>query len=100
MSARPGKISVSGGGSVIHVPVPDNVYHGELFEVYPGSRIVQVSCPPDSRPGQSVQITFPVDPLGDHMALLTGLLPIQKFLLIFRLLDEIQTIEVELLRTG
>eukprot|EP00970_Alexandrium_tamarense_P009157 scaffold1803_cov195-Alexandrium_tamarense.AAC.33 len=35
---------------------------GDEFQVYAGSRIVRVKCPADSRPGQSLQITVPVDP--------------------------------------
>lgn len=50
------------GQSVFRVTVPDNVNPGEEFQVYAGSRIVRVRCPPDSRPGQSLQITVPIDP--------------------------------------
>ena len=50
----------------------DNVRPGEEFQVYAGTRIVRVRCPPDSKPGQSLQITVPADPNppanggGDH----------------------------------
>jgi len=57
-----GAISTSGGNSVFRVTVPDNVQPGEEFQVYAGTRIVRVRCPRDSRAGQSLQITVPVDP--------------------------------------
>eukprot|EP00549_Striatella_unipunctata_P018746 CAMPEP_0118725672 /NCGR_PEP_ID=MMETSP0800-20121206/33270_1 /TAXON_ID=210618 ORGANISM="Striatella unipunctata, Strain CCMP2910" /NCGR_SAMPLE_ID=MMETSP0800 /ASSEMBLY_ACC=CAM_ASM_000638 /LENGTH=680 /DNA_ID=CAMNT_0006634397 /DNA_START=78 /DNA_END=2120 /DNA_ORIENTATION=+ len=40
----------------------EGVRPGEEFQVYAGSRIVRVRCPQDSRPGQFLQITVPVDP--------------------------------------
>eukprot|EP00978_Attheya_sp_CCMP212_P026041 scaffold84933_cov50-Attheya_sp.AAC.1 len=55
----------SGGGAdnnvVFRVNVPENVSPGEEFSVYAGNRIVRVRCPPDSRPGQSLQITVPAE---------------------------------------
>jgi hypothetical protein len=59
--AGPGAQSVTPGTSVFRVVVPENVKPGEEFQVYAGSRIVRVRCPPDSRPGQSLSITVPMD---------------------------------------
>ena len=39
---------------------------GEEFQVFAGGRIVRVRCPFDSRPGQSLQITVPVDSTGEE----------------------------------
>jgi hypothetical protein len=61
-ASGPGAQNVAGGTTVFRVTVPDNVRPGEEFQVYAGSRIVRVKCPPDSRAGQSLQITVPVDP--------------------------------------
>ena len=63
-SAGPGAMSVGGGFTVFRVTVPDTVSPGEDFQVHAGSRIVRVRCPPDSRPGQSLQISVPIDPAG------------------------------------
>lgn len=60
----PGAMSVGGGNTVFRVTVPDNVSPGDEFQVYAGTRIVRVRCPPDSRPGQSLQITVPAEPNG------------------------------------
>uniref|UniRef100_A0A7S4II14 HECT-type E3 ubiquitin transferase n=1 Tax=Odontella aurita TaxID=265563 RepID=A0A7S4II14_9STRA len=66
VNAGPGAFSVgdkdSQSTAVFRVTVPDNVSPGEEFQVYAGNRIVRVRCPVDSRPGQSLQITVPVDP--------------------------------------
>ncbi len=61
-------------------------------QVNTGNRIVRVTCPPDSRPGQSLQIKVPVDPSGSSSG---------PFLLILQMFKEsmIQTWEEELLRT-
>mmetsp|Transcript_13405 Transcript_13405/g.29667 ORF Transcript_13405/g.29667 Transcript_13405/m.29667 type:complete len:781 (-) Transcript_13405:1579-3921(-) len=56
-----GAHSVGGNTAVFRVTVPDNVTPGEEFQVYAGNRIVKVRCPPNTRPGQSLQITVPVD---------------------------------------
>ena len=48
--------------ATFRVPVPSNVRPGEEFQVFAGGRIVRVKCPLDSRPGQSLQISVPVDP--------------------------------------
>ncbi|KAL9183969.1 hypothetical protein ACHAXT_002055 [Thalassiosira profunda] len=57
----PGAVSVGGGMATFRVPVPGNVRPGEEFQVFAGGRIVRVRCPLDRRPGQSLQITVPVD---------------------------------------
>eukprot|EP00573_Skeletonema_grethae_P001076 CAMPEP_0201686764 /NCGR_PEP_ID=MMETSP0578-20130828/1088_1 /ASSEMBLY_ACC=CAM_ASM_000663 /TAXON_ID=267565 /ORGANISM="Skeletonema grethea, Strain CCMP 1804" /LENGTH=875 /DNA_ID=CAMNT_0048170859 /DNA_START=38 /DNA_END=2665 /DNA_ORIENTATION=- len=44
------------------VQVPPNVKPGEEFSVYAGKKIVKVRCPRTVRPGQSLQITLPVNP--------------------------------------
>lgn len=59
--AGPGAVSIGGGMATFRVPVPGNVRPGEEFQVFAGGRIVRVRCPIDSRPGQSLQITVPVD---------------------------------------
>lgn len=58
----PGAVSVGNDSAVFRVQVPDNVSPGEEFQVYANGRIVRVRCPTDSRPGQYLQITVPVDP--------------------------------------
>eukprot|EP00560_Eucampia_antarctica_P000893 CAMPEP_0197835122 /NCGR_PEP_ID=MMETSP1437-20131217/24804_1 /TAXON_ID=49252 ORGANISM="Eucampia antarctica, Strain CCMP1452" /NCGR_SAMPLE_ID=MMETSP1437 /ASSEMBLY_ACC=CAM_ASM_001096 /LENGTH=758 /DNA_ID=CAMNT_0043440319 /DNA_START=49 /DNA_END=2325 /DNA_ORIENTATION=+ len=59
----PGAVSVGGADSaVFRVQVPNNVQPGEEFQVHANGRIVRVRCPPDSRAGQYLQITVPVDP--------------------------------------
>ena len=67
-SSGPGATSVSGGTTLFRITVPANVSPGEEFEVYAASRLVRVICPPDSRPGQSLHITIPVDPSGNGSA--------------------------------
>ncbi|KAL7554541.1 hypothetical protein ACHAWF_018001, partial [Thalassiosira exigua] len=62
----PGAVSVGGGMATFRVPVPGNVKPGEEFQVFAGGRIVRVRCPLDSRPGQSLQITVPVDQSGEE----------------------------------
>ena len=57
----PGAQSVGANTSVFRVQVPDNVKPGDEFQVYAGSRIVRVRCPPGSAPGQSLSITVPID---------------------------------------
>mmetsp|Transcript_9210 Transcript_9210/g.14159 ORF Transcript_9210/g.14159 Transcript_9210/m.14159 type:complete len:770 (-) Transcript_9210:205-2514(-) len=64
-AAGPGAVSVGNGTTVFRVIVPENVRPGEEFQVYAGSRIVRVRCPPDSKSGQSLQITVPTDPGAD-----------------------------------
>lgn len=43
------------------VRIPDSVLPGEDFQVYAGNQIVNVRCPMDAKPGQSLQITVPVN---------------------------------------
>jgi hypothetical protein len=47
--------------NVFRVLIPENVNPGEEFQAYAGDRIVRVCCPSNSRPGQWVSITVPVD---------------------------------------
>ena len=47
--------------NVFRVVIPENVNPGEEFQAYAGDRIVRVRCPSNSRPGQWVSITVPVD---------------------------------------
>jgi len=63
-SGSAGATGVGGNTAVFRVMVPENVQPGEEFQVYAGNRIVRVRCPLDTRPGQSLQITVPVDPSG------------------------------------
>jgi hypothetical protein len=63
--AGPGAFSVdpsSGPVSVFRVTVPEGVRPGQEFQVYAGTRLVRVRCPPNIRQGQSLQITVPADP--------------------------------------
>ncbi len=57
----PGAQSVGGNTAVFRVLVPENVNPGDEFQVYAGSRIVRVRCPPGSAAGQSLSITVPID---------------------------------------
>lgn len=45
------------------VTVPAGVRPGAEFTVHAGPRRVRVRCPPSSRPGQSLQITLPPEPI-------------------------------------
>lgn len=63
-ATTPGANSIPGGSTVFRVTIPDNVQPGEEFQVYAGSRIVRVKCPPDARAGQALQITVPGEPAG------------------------------------
>ncbi len=47
--------------ATFRVRIPDNVAPGEEFQVYAGTQIVRVRCPEDSRPGQALQISVPVN---------------------------------------
>lgn len=64
-ASGPGAMSVSGGMATFRVPVPGNVRPGEEFQVFAGGRIVRVKCPLNSAPGQSLQITVPIDQTDD-----------------------------------
>lgn len=68
----PGASSVPPGTTVFRVVVPDNVRPGEEFQVYAANRVVRVRCPLDSKPGQSLQITVPLDPSKDDDSRLSG----------------------------
>jgi len=59
-AARGGKTAPP-GMVTFRVPVPAGVKPGEDFQVFAGGRIVRLKCPKDTRPGQSLQITVPVD---------------------------------------
>jgi len=65
--SRPGAFAVtrtsSGPAQVFRVTVPAGVRPGSEFSVHAGSRRVRVRCPPTSRPGQSLQITLPPEPI-------------------------------------
>ena len=59
-----GAITVGIGGetnAVFRVTVPSGVRPGQEFQVYAGHRIVRVRCPNDSKSGQSLQITVPIE---------------------------------------
>ena len=63
-ASGPGAFSVdssSSQGTVFRVSVPQGVTPGQEFQVHAGDRIVRVRCPPDTRPGQFLQITVPRD---------------------------------------
>ena len=66
-TSRPGAYGVtrtsSGPAQVFRVIVPAGVQPGSEFSVHAGSRRVRVRCPPTSRPGQSLQITLPPEPV-------------------------------------
>ena len=53
--------TTSEGMETLRVQIPNNVQPGEEFQVYVGGRIVRIRCPLDSKPGQTLQITVPVD---------------------------------------
>ena len=70
---RPGAYAVtrtaSGPAQVYRVTVPAGVSPGSEFTVHAGPRRVRVRCPNTSRPGQSLQITLPPEPVTHHMSL-------------------------------
>lgn len=65
--SRPGAYSISrndaGPTQVFRVVVPAGVGPNQEFQVHAGARAVRVRCPPDVRPGQSLQITIPPEPV-------------------------------------
>lgn len=74
VTSRTGAYSVtrsSGGGSpqVYRVTVPVGVVPGNEFTVHAGNRRVRVRCPTTSRPGHSLQITLPPEPVTTHKLL-------------------------------
>lgn len=70
---RPGAYSVTrtttGPAQVYRVTVPPGVRPGTEFTVHAGSRRVRVRCPPNSRPGHSLQITLPPEPVTHNQLL-------------------------------
>jgi len=68
--SRPGAYAVSrtatGPAQVYRVTVPAGVTPGSEFTVHAGPRRVRVRCPNSSRPGQSLQITLPPEPVTFH----------------------------------
>ena len=72
-TTRPGAYAVtrtaSGPAQVYRVTVPAGVSPGSEFTVHAGPRRVRVRCPNTSRPGQSLQITLPPEPVTHHTAL-------------------------------
>jgi hypothetical protein len=72
-TGRPGAYSVTrtadGPAQVFRVTVPVGVRPGAEFHVHAGSRRVRVKCPPTSRPGQSLQITLPPEPITNSVFL-------------------------------
>lgn len=77
---EPGAYSISRDNSssspqIFRVRIPDHIREGQDFQVYAGTRIVRVRCPPGVSSGQFVQITVPGEDLitrQTDMALLTS----------------------------
>jgi hypothetical protein len=64
--AGPGAYSIAPGQGrvqVFRVMVPLNVMPGQEFQVYAGTRLVRVRCPPNIRGGQPLQLTVPAEPV-------------------------------------
>lgn len=72
-ASRPGAYAVTrsttGPAQVYRVTVPPGVRPGSEFTVHAGPRRVRVRCPPTSRPGHSLQITLPPEPVTHHQLL-------------------------------
>jgi len=72
-SSRPGAYAVTrtstGPAQVFRVTVPPGVRPDSEFSVHAGSRRVRVRCPPTTRPGQSLQITLPPEPITNSTLL-------------------------------
>jgi hypothetical protein len=72
-TSRPGAYGVTrttaGPAQVYRVTVPPGVRPGSEFTVHAGPRRVRVRCPPTSRPGHSLQITLPPEPVTHHQLL-------------------------------
>eukprot|EP00980_Cylindrotheca_fusiformis_P005125 scaffold1087_cov136-Cylindrotheca_fusiformis.AAC.11 len=72
-AARPGAYAVTrsttGPSQVYRVTVPPGVRPGSEFTVHAGARRVRVRCPPTSRPGHSLQITLPPEPVTHNQLL-------------------------------
>ena len=72
--SRPGAYQVTRTSSgqpaqVYRVTVPQGVSPNTEFTVHAGDRRVRVRCPANSRPGNSLQITLPAEPVNHHLAL-------------------------------
>jgi hypothetical protein len=68
---RPGAYAVTRStagmsSQVYRVTVPPGVIPGNEFTVHAGNRRVRVRCPISSRPGHSLQITLPPEPITSH----------------------------------
>jgi hypothetical protein len=63
-----GNSSDDGNMATFRVIVQEGVEPGQEFQVYAGGRLVRVRCPPNVRPGQSLQITVPKDPNPSEQA--------------------------------
>jgi len=76
--SQPGAYTIvrnaQGSPQVFRVTIPSNVAPNQEFQVYAGNRIVRVRCPPNSRSGQSVQITVPAEDLVTHASQNTAVL--------------------------
>jgi len=73
-TSRPGSYSVTrsnvtGSSQVYRVTVPQGVAPGNEFTVHAGNRRVRVRCPTTSRPGHSLQITLPPEPVTTNTRL-------------------------------
>lgn len=72
-TTRPGAYQVTrtttGPAIVYRVTIPPGISPGAEFHVHAGQRRVRVRCPPTSRPGQSLQITLPPEPVENQRLL-------------------------------
>ena len=72
-TSRPGAYAVTrtstGPAQIYRVTVPPGVRPGSEFTVHAGPRRVRVRCPPTSRPGHSLQITLPPEPVTHNLLL-------------------------------
>lgn len=72
-TVRPGAYQVTrttaGPAIVYRVTIPPGISPGAEFHVHAGQRRVRVRCPPTSRPGQSLQITLPPEPVENQRLL-------------------------------
>ena len=72
-TSRPGAYKVtrtsSGPALVYRVAVPAGIQPGADFHVHAGPRRVRARCPPNSRPGQSLQITLPPESITNFARL-------------------------------
>jgi len=72
-TSRPGAYQVTrtstGPELVYRVTVPAGIHPGGEFSVNAGPRRVRARCPPNSRPGQSLQITLPPESITNYSQL-------------------------------